>query len=90
MAELYSNCYAFVLPSEMEGLSNALLEALSYGNCIITSDIPENLEVIEDAGLSFRSTNVHSLQEHAEAHYRAARNCRSLSTEGIRTQPAPV
>ena len=63
MAELYSNCYAFVLPSEMEGLSNSLLEALSYGNCIIASDIEENLEVIEDAGLSFRSADVSSLQD---------------------------
>jgi glycosyltransferase involved in cell wall biosynthesis len=62
MAELYSNCYAFVLPSETEGLSVSLLEALSYGNCIIASDIEENIEVIEDAGLSFRSMDVSSLR----------------------------
>ena len=53
MEELLSNCYAFILPSEMEGLSIALLEALSYGNCIIATDIPENIEVIGDAGLLF-------------------------------------
>ena len=53
MQQLYSNCYAFVLPSALEGLSVALLEALSYGNCIITTSIPENLEVVGAAGLSF-------------------------------------
>jgi glycosyltransferase involved in cell wall biosynthesis len=62
MAELYSNCYAFVLPSEMEGLSISLLESLSYGNCIIASDIEENREVVEDAGLCFRSGDVESLR----------------------------
>jgi glycosyltransferase involved in cell wall biosynthesis len=63
MAELYSNCYAFVLPSEIEGLSISLLEALSYGSCIVASDIEENMEAIEDAGLSFRSMDVSSLRE---------------------------
>jgi glycosyltransferase involved in cell wall biosynthesis len=53
MQELYSNCYAFVLPSALEGLSVALLEALSYGNCIVTTSIPENLEVVGSAGLTF-------------------------------------
>ncbi len=53
MQELYSACYAFILPSVMEGLSIALLESLSYGNCIVTTAIPENLEVVGDAGLTF-------------------------------------
>jgi len=62
MGELYSNCYAFVLPSAMEGLSISLLEALSYGTCIVTTDIPENLEVIGTAGLSFPSGDVAALR----------------------------
>ncbi len=62
MEELYSACYAFVLPSVMEGLSIALLEALSYGNCIVTTDIPENLEVIGSAGLSFPPGDVEALR----------------------------
>lgn len=53
MQELYSNCYAFILPSVMEGLSVALLEAVSFGTCIITTDIPENVEVVADAALTF-------------------------------------
>jgi glycosyltransferase involved in cell wall biosynthesis len=62
MGELYSNCYAFVLPSKMEGLSVALLEAVSYGACTIVSDIPENLEVVGQSGLTFRTGNVESLR----------------------------
>lgn len=53
MEELMSNCYAYVLPSVMEGLSISLLEAVSYGACIITTAIPENLEVVGDAALTF-------------------------------------
>lgn len=62
MEELYGACYAFVLPSAIEGLSIALLEALSHGNCLITTDIPENLEVVGDAGLSFPPGDVAALR----------------------------
>ncbi len=62
MAELYSNCYAYVLPSAMEGLSVGLLEALSHGACIVTTNIPENLEVVGDAGLSFPPGDVEALR----------------------------
>ncbi len=62
MEELLSNCYAFILPSVMEGLSIALLEALSYGNCIVTTDIPENLEGVGSAGLSFPPGDVLALR----------------------------
>ena len=44
MKELFSNAYLFCLPSTLEGLPIALLEAMSYGNCCVASDIPENLE----------------------------------------------
>ena len=35
LEELWSNAYCVVLPSTMEGLSIALLEALSYGRCVL-------------------------------------------------------
>ena len=44
VSELYSNSWIFVLPSYLEGMSNSLLEAMSYGNCCLLSDIPENTE----------------------------------------------
>lgn len=45
LRELYAHAGIFVLPSSHEGLPIALLEALSFGLLVITSDIPANLEV---------------------------------------------
>src|ERR1700687_4247419 len=67
MEELLSNCYAYILPSTMEGLSIGLLEALSFGNCIVASDIPANREVIGDAGLTFPPGDVETLRRHLAA-----------------------
>jgi len=64
--ELFSNCYLFVLPSEMEGLSTALFEAMSYGNCCLASDIPENLEALNNFGYTFKNSNVDDLAEKLE------------------------
>lgn len=38
----------FVLPTLSEGMSNALIEAMAAGKAVITTDIPENREIIED------------------------------------------
>jgi glycosyltransferase involved in cell wall biosynthesis len=51
-AELLGHCSAFVLPSTIEGLSVALLEAMSFGRCVVTTDIPENLELVDGIGLT--------------------------------------
>ena len=64
--ELYSNAYLYVHPSDIEGLPLSLLEALSYGRCVLASDIPENMEVIapqgqEECGFIFRKSDVESL-----------------------------
>jgi glycosyltransferase involved in cell wall biosynthesis len=59
--ELYTNAYCYVHPSTIEGLPFTLLEAVSYGNCAIVSDIPPCLEVIDDAGIVFRSKDVADL-----------------------------
>ncbi len=60
--ELYSQCHTFVLPSVMEGLSIALLEAVSFGACIVATDIPENREVVGDAGLYFETGDTEALR----------------------------
>lgn len=48
LEELYSNAYIYVLPSDVEGMPISLLEAMSYGNCCLISDIEENMEVVRD------------------------------------------
>ena len=61
--ELYSNAYVYVLPSDLEGMPLSLLEAMSYGNCCIVSDIPECTEVVEDKAIIFNKSDTHSLHE---------------------------
>ena len=52
--ELLTNAMIFVLPSDLEGLSLALLDAMGAGLCVLTSDVPENREVVDGAGVTFR------------------------------------
>jgi glycosyltransferase involved in cell wall biosynthesis len=48
LRQLYAHAGLFVLPSSHEGLPIVLLEALSYGVPVLVSDIPSNLEVVDD------------------------------------------
>ncbi|WP_404987676.1 glycosyltransferase family 4 protein [Clostridium culturomicium] len=66
LQELYSNSYIYVLPSDLEGMPISLLEAMSYGNCCVVSDIPECSEVVEDKGVIFEKSNVSSLKQELE------------------------
>lgn len=63
LEELYSNAYVYTLPSDLEGMPLSLLEAMSYGNCCLVSDIPECAEVVEDKALIFRKSDVNDLKE---------------------------
>lgn len=63
LEELYGNAMLYILPSEIEGMPLSLLEAMSYGNICLTSDIPENTDVTEGYGFSFVSCDVDSLAE---------------------------
>lgn len=62
LEELLSNAALFVLPSELEGLSLALLDAMAAGVCVLTSDIPENREVVDGAGFTFQRGNSADLE----------------------------
>ena len=62
LEELYANAYAFVLPSDVEGMAMTLLEAMSYGDCCLVSDIRENTEVVEDKALIFKKGDVKDLR----------------------------
>jgi glycosyltransferase involved in cell wall biosynthesis len=61
--ELLTNAMIFVLPSDMEGLSLALLDAMGAGLCVLTSDVPENFEAVEGTGFTFRCGSAADLAE---------------------------
>lgn len=67
LEELYSNAYVYCLPSDLEGMPLSLLEAMSYGNCCLVSDIPECAEVVEDKALIFRKSDVADLAERLQS-----------------------
>ncbi len=60
---LFENAFLFIQPSEAEGLSIALLEAISYGLPVISSDIEENMEIIGSLGLRFKNKNSNDLKK---------------------------
>ena len=60
--ELFSNAYLFVLPSYIEGMSMALLEALSFGLAALVSDIPENRAVVRGDGFAFPARDAVALR----------------------------
>ena len=55
-----------MLPSDLEGMPLTLLEAMSYGNCCLTSDIPECTEVCADYALSFKKGSQSDLKDKLE------------------------
>lgn len=61
LEELFSNCRAYILPSNIEGMPLSLLEAMSYGRKCVVSNIEEILEVIQNKGYVFEKGNVESL-----------------------------
>lgn len=63
LEELYSNAYLYTLPSDLEGMPLSLLEAMSYGNCCLVSDIAECTEVVEDKAMVFHRGDVEDLSE---------------------------
>lgn len=63
LEELYSNAYIYCLPSDLEGMPLSLLEAMSFGNCCLVSNIPECIEVIEDKAIVFEKGNVEHLSQ---------------------------
>ncbi len=66
LEELYSNAYVYLLPSDLEGMPLSLLEAMSYGNCCLVSDIPECTEVVEDKAVTFRRGEPEDLRRKLE------------------------
>lgn len=62
LADLYSNAYAYILPSAAEGIALTLLEAMAYNNCVVVSDIPQNLEAATPLGFPFKTGDAADLR----------------------------
>ena len=76
--ELYSNAYVYTLPSDLEGMPLSLLEAMSYGNCCLVSDIPECTEVVENKAVIFKKSNVSELVRKLQENCDNSRKVREL------------
>ena len=63
LEELFSNAYLYVQPSTLEGLSMAVVEALSYGRFVLASDIPGNVEALGECGRTFRVADTDDLHD---------------------------
>ena len=90
----------YVLPTRSEGLSCALIEAMAAGTAIVTTNIPANLDLIEDGvsgslvrpgdaeGLADAITQTFDIPQQAKRFGRAAREKaeRDLSVEAMAVQ----
>ncbi|MBP7175223.1 MAG: glycosyltransferase family 4 protein [Thermoclostridium sp.] len=63
LEELFSNAWLYVLPSDLEGMPISLLEAMSYGQACLVSDIEENKAVVGKHGFYFSQGNANSLYQ---------------------------
>ena len=66
LGELYSNCYLYCLPSDVEGMPISLLEAMSYGCRVLTSNIEECTQLTGKYGSTFKKANAKDLKEKLE------------------------
>lgn len=62
LEELFSNCLAYVLPSDVEGMPISLLEAMSYGCRCLVSNIDENVELVGEYAAKFQKSDIASLK----------------------------
>ena len=63
LEQLIAHCYAMIHPSRSEGLSIAILEAMSYGRLVVMSDIPANRDLVDHSGLAYPVGSVKKLQD---------------------------
>ena len=59
--ELQCHARAYVHATEVGGTHPALVESMGFGNCVAVNDVPENREVLGDAGLFFDASRPDTL-----------------------------
>ena len=82
--ELFSNAFAFVLPSALEGLAATMLEAMSYHTCCLVSDISENLYVARDRAFVFRCGDAEDCARAMMDMERNPQTCRHYADKAFR------
>jgi glycosyltransferase involved in cell wall biosynthesis len=63
LQQLFANAYLFVQPSESEGMSISLLEAMGYGLATVVSSIDANTQVVSDTGVVFENKQPNDLRD---------------------------
>lgn len=61
--ELFTNTCLYVLPSDIEGMPISLIEAMSYGDKCLISNIDENTAIANENCVSFEKSNVDDLKD---------------------------
>lgn len=64
--DYYSNAQVYVLSSRWEGMPLVLVEAMSHGLPIVTSDLPVCKEIMGDLGLYFKNGDIQDLANKLE------------------------
>ena len=67
LSGLFAHATAYVMPSLLEGLPLALLEAVSYRLPLIVSDIEPHLEIVESDGIGHRVFRAGDIEDMALA-----------------------
>lgn len=66
MLQLMKNCYCYIQPSDIEGLSPVILTAMGMGTPLICSNIPENIYAVGDTAILFEKGSVISMKQKME------------------------
>ena len=64
--DYYSNAQVYVLSSRWEGMPLVLVEAMSHGLPVITSDLPVCKEILGDFGMYFKNGDIQELAQRLE------------------------
>ena len=86
--KLLESCFAFCIPSTIEGLAITLLEAMSYGKICIASDILANKEGLGENGLWVKAEDEESLcraMKYVCEHYSELKKSGILNQNRVRT-----
>jgi len=66
VTRLMLNCYCYIQPSDVEGLSPVILSVMGLGVPLIVSDIEENIYAVRDTAVTFKKADKDSLREKIE------------------------